>query len=212
MSEPDANVERFDTLAADWDSDPVRVITGQKVARAILAAIDPQGTETALEFGAGTGLLTLLIAPRVARLTALDSSDGMLAVLRDKCRRKHRDNVTVIAGGVPAYLPAGPFDLIYSSLTLHHIENVQGLLGALIARLAPGGRVALADVDTEDGSFHGEAKGVAHHGFDRDEFGHWLAAAGFADIAFSTAFEVPHQTETGERRYPIFLAVARKPA
>ncbi|HEX7348635.1 MAG TPA: hypothetical protein VF264_03150, partial [Rhodanobacteraceae bacterium] len=52
-----------------------------------------------------------------------------------------------------------------------------------------------------------------HHGFERATFGAWLGAAGFVDVRFSTAFTVQREREDGSRQaYPIFLAVARKPA
>ncbi|HEX7339388.1 MAG TPA: class I SAM-dependent methyltransferase [Rhodanobacteraceae bacterium] len=212
MTATDANIERFNTLADQWDDDPIRVLTGQKVARAIRNALAPQGTERALELGAGTGLLTMILASRVATLTALDSSAAMLDVLRGKLAQRGTDNVTVVEGAIPADVPAGPFDLVYSSMTLHHIADVPAALKAIAARLAPGGRVALADLDTEDGSFHGDAAGVAHHGFDRDTFAQWLRGAGLEEVSLSTAFVTRHTAADGStREYPLFLAVARKP-
>lgn len=208
------NVERFDRIASGWDDDPTRVLMGQKIARAMLAVLAPDGTERALEFGAGTGLVTLLLARHVGHLTALDAASGMLAVLRAKCERKQLGMVEVLQGSVPQDLPAGPFDLIYSSMTLHHIADVPALLQALAGRVRPGGRVALADLDAEDGRFHDAGvEGVAHHGFARDTLRRWLVAAGFADVQFSTAFTAHKEHADGTLgAYPIFLAVARRQA
>lgn len=213
MDTQSANQQRFNDIAPDWDSDPQRVLMGQKIARAIRAALTPRGTEDALEFGAGTGLLTMILAPALATVTALDASTGMLAVLRDKCARKRVVNVQVIEGQVPDDLPERPFDLIYSSMTLHHVEDVPGLLKVLAAHLTPGGRIALADLDAEDGGFHGDVAGVMHHGFDRDTFRAWLADAGFTDVAFSTAFTAHRERDDGSvHDYPVFLAVATRSA
>ena len=207
-----ANVERFNTIASEWDSDASRVLMAQKIARAMLAALSPTGQEQALEFGAGTGLVTLLIAPKLAHVTALDSSPGMLDVLRQKCERKQLAHVETIEGTVPDQLPDAQYDLIYSSMTMHHVEDVPALLKALSEHVKPGGRVALADLDVEDGGFHREATGVAHQGFERETFGDWLADAGFADVQFSTAFTARRESGDGTtREYPIFLAVAGKP-
>src|SRR5690625_322950 len=118
-----ANKQRFDAVANDWDQDPQRVYTGQKIGRAMRNALNPEGSETALEFGAGTGLATLLMAPVVKRLTAIDSSEGMLEVLKNKLARKGLDNVKAIIGVVPDDLPREKFNLIYSALTLHHVEK-----------------------------------------------------------------------------------------
>lgn len=208
MSHEQDNVERFNAIAPQWDSDHAHVLMAQKIGRAICKALQPQGDEDALEFGAGTGLATLLIAPRVGHLTALDSSSGMLDVLRAKCERKGLANVQVLEGGV-SDVALAQYDLIYSAMTLHHVEDVPALLRRLAAHMRPGGRVALADLDTEDGGFHGEAKGVAHRGFDRGVFGAWLRDAGFSSVSFSTAWTVQREREDGRATsYPVFLAVA----
>ncbi len=207
-----ANVERFNTIASEWDSDPGRVLMAQKIARAMLAALSPTGVEHALEFGAGTGLVTLLMAPNLAQVTAMDSSPGMLDVLRQKCDKKQLTQVDTLEGIVPDQLPDAQYDLIYSSMTMHHVEDVPGLLRNLADHVRPGGRVALADLDAEDGGFHREATGVVHHGFARDSFAHWLREAGFADVQFSTAFTAHRESDDGTAHdYPIFLAIASKP-
>lgn len=213
MDTQKANKERFNEIASGWDSDPQRVLMGQKVARAIRGAIAPRGTEDALEFGAGTGLITMIMAPAVATVTALDGSTGMLAVLREKCARQRVANVQVIEGDVPADLPERPFDLIYSSMTLHHVADVPGLLKTLAKHLRPQGRIALADLDAEDGRFHGDVAGVMHRGFDRAVFRGWLVDAGFENVEFSTAFTAHREHDDGSAGdYPIFLAVATRAA
>jgi ubiquinone/menaquinone biosynthesis C-methylase UbiE len=208
------NVERFNRISGDWDANPQRVLMGQKVGRAIRTALAPTGSERVLEFGAGTGLATMLIAPKVAHVTALDGSAGMLAVLRQKCERRELTHVEIIEGNVPEQLPNLEYDAIYSAMTLHHVQEVAGLLKTLAQHLVPGGRLALADLDTEDGHFHdADVKGVRHHGFDRDTFGQWLKDAGLADVQFSTAHTVYRDTEDGGKHpYSIFHAVAQKPA
>lgn len=212
MDTSQANVERFNTIAAEWDSDPGRVLMAREVAQAMHVALSPTGQEQALEFGAGTGLVTLLMAPGLAHVTALDSSAGMLDVLRQKCERQQLTQVETIEGLVPDQLPDVHYDLIYSSMTMHHVDDVPALLRTLADHVKPGGRVALADLDAEDGSFHGEAKGVVHHGFARETLGNWLRDAGFSDVQFSTAFTVSREGESGVTQdYPIFLVIASRP-
>lgn len=208
-----ANIERFNEIAAHWDEDPGRVQMAEAVARSMLAALKPCGTEQVLEFGCGTGLITLALAPHVAHITAMDSSREMLAVLRHKCELQKIGNVTPKQGSVPVDLPEARYDIILSSMTLHHVEDTGGLLRVLFTHLKPGGWVALADLDTEDGSFHGDAPGVAHHGFAREAFKQALSRAGFATVRLSTAHKLSKQDDNGVAHgYSIFLAVARKPA
>ena len=58
-------------------------------------------------------------------------------------------------------------DLIVSAMTLHHIAEISTLLCSLSRWLRSGGYLALADLDTEDGSFHQDLTDVHHFGLDR---------------------------------------------
>ncbi len=61
--------------------------------------------------------------------------------------------------------PAGQFDLVVTAMTLHHIADVPGFLARLGHLLRKDGRLAVADLVTEDGSFHAPMT-VPHNGFD----------------------------------------------
>ena len=212
MNRDQENIDRFNRLALEWDEKPLHVETAAAIAEAMLAALHLRGSERVFEFGAGTGLLTVHLAPHCRSLLAMDSSPDMLAVLRRKSAAFSLSNVTVIEGMVPADVPKGPFALICSSLTLHHIEDSAALFGALFRRLAPGGRVTFADLEAEDGSFHGDVAGVAHHGFAPEPLRALLQEAGFRDVRFSPAHIIRRESDAGEQRpYPVFLVVAAKP-
>lgn len=211
MDNEQANRDRFNDIAAEWDEDPKRVRMAQAVAAAMLDALALEGGEQALEFGCGTGLITLQLAPRLARVTAMDGSTEMLEVLRRKMGKAELGNVILREGSVPGGLPDARYDLVFSSMTLHHVEDTEGLLRALFERLNPGGRIALADLDAEDGSFHGCKPGIAHRGFDRGDFERLLSRAGFGSIRFSTACTVRKEDDEGVmHEYPVFLAVANR--
>ncbi|HKK13984.1 MAG TPA: class I SAM-dependent methyltransferase [Gammaproteobacteria bacterium] len=208
----EANVSRFNAIADSWDDNPIRTALARGVAGAILERIAPTGEERAMEFGAGTGLVTALLAPRLGRVLAVDSAGGMLDVLRDKAAGLGLDNIEVREADLSRDMPAGPFDLVFSSMTLHHIQDVAGLLARLAGVLAPGGRIAVADLETEDGTFHGDTPGVAHQGFDPAVVAEWLAGAGFEEVQVAPA-HVVHKTgaDDAAHDYPVFLATARLP-
>ncbi|MGD8574313.1 MAG: class I SAM-dependent methyltransferase [Gammaproteobacteria bacterium] len=205
-----ANRERFDDIAASWDESPIRTEMARDVAEAILTAVSPSGNESALEFGCGTGLVTALLAPSLAHVLAVDNSPGMLEALEEKRARLALDNVSSQCLDLSRHLPEGPFDLVFSSMTLHHIEDVAGLFVRLAGVLKPGGVIAVADLDAEDGSFHGDKPGIAHNGFDRDDIRAWLESAGLEDVAFRTAHVVHKDRDGGARAYPVFLATAHR--
>ncbi len=207
------NRSRFDDIAAQWDESPMRTGIATAVADAIAAAVplDPQWR--ALEYGCGTGLVGARLLPRLGHLLATDLSPGMLAVLREKAAAAGLERITTqVLDLTTTAPPQERFDLIFSSMTMHHIADVPALVRTFHAMLVSGGWLAIADLDAEDGGFHGpEVPGVAHHGFDRAQFERWLREAGFAAVTFRTAHTVEKNRDGETGRYPVFLATARRP-
>ena len=205
------NRSRFDQIAAEWDDSPLRAGIATAVADAIAAAVPLSSTWRALEYGCGTGLVGVRLHPRLGHLLATDLSPGMLAVLRDKASAAGLDRLTTqVLDLTSTPPPADRYDFVFTSMALHHIPDVAAVVRAFGTLLVPGGWVALADLDTEDGSFHGpDVPGVAHHGFDRAQVQRWLSDAGFTSVTFRTAHTVEKTAHDETRRYPIFLATAR---
>jgi SAM-dependent methyltransferase len=108
-------------------------------------------------------------------------------------------------------LPDQRFDLTYSLMTLHHIEDAKGMLGKFHALLVPGGWLCVADLDKEDGTFHTDGTTDVHLGFERGELQQWVENAGFVDVKFSTAYEIKKDIDGAEKTFPVFLLTARKP-
>lgn len=201
-----AGTEHFDQAEATWDLAERRVALAHGVAQAIRARVAPAPALAVLDFGCGTGLVTLAMAAWVGSITGADSSPEMLRTLGEKAVAlgiKVAPLALDTAGTTPL---GGPYDLIVSSMTLHHIADVPALLARFHDHLLPGGQVALADLDAEDGSFHDSADGVHHQGFDRNELAGWLAGAGFTAIHLDTATV----TAKGDKEFSVFLATAAK--
>ena len=92
---------------------------------------------------------------------------------------------------------------------MHHVEDTRALAFTLFDHLVPGGRIALADLDSEDGTFHPpNTEGVFHQGFDRAHLGQLLSDAGFVEVEFATAVVVHKENS----KYPVFLVTATKPS
>ena len=196
----------FDERAKDWDADPMKVERARIVADAIRSALPLRPEMTALEYGCGTGLLSFFLRTEFASITQADTSQGMLDVLSGKIKAAGVANmfpVRLDLGTDP--LPVVRFHVLYSLMTLHHIPDTDGILQKFQAVLEPGGWLALADLDREDGSFHCSEVTDVHHGFAREKLQAQVEAAGFRDVAFRTVFEIPK----GGRVYPVFLMTAR---
>ncbi len=200
----------FDAKARTWDADPSKVERAERVAEAIRREIPLDASRTVLEIGCGTGLLGFALQPHVGSLVLADASREMLAVLAEKIAATGATNMRPVQLDIEKDpLPPERFDLVCTLLTLHHIRDIDAILGRFHDLVVPGGAVAISDLDTEDGSFHGVGVDV-HHGFDRGDLGRRLAAAGFRDVRFATPHAFVKETSSGPRTFPLFLATGRK--
>ena len=102
-----------------------------------------------LDIGAGTGLLTLAAAPRVATVIALDASPGMCSYLDDKLGRRGVGNVLTLQANATALpLADESVDVAVSNYCFHHLsdEEKHRLLREIRRVLGPGGRLVFADM------------------------------------------------------------------
>lgn len=160
-----------------------------------------------MDFGAGTGLVCTQIAELVKNIAAVDISEAMLEKLRTKPELQGK--VACFKQNIMQHPLDQQFDLIISAMAMHHIADTDKLVQCLAAHLKPGAMIALADLDSEDGSFHApHIKGVYHAGFDRAALTQIFAQHGFKDIDFVTA----HRIEKEEKNFPVFLLTATKSA
>lgn len=202
----------FDSRAKTWDDDPMKTARAEAVAREIRAQVALTPQMSALEYGCGTGLLSFALRAHLKHITLADSSPGMLAALDEKIRSAAIDNMSALKLDLASDpLPSERFDLIDSLMTLHHIDDTDALLRALHALLKSPGTLCLADLDSEDGSFHG-ADFSGHPGFDREALQRQATEAGFRNIRFTTVFTIRKAVATGgEKDFPVFLMIAEKP-
>lgn len=202
----------FDAGAASWDENPGRVKLAADVAGAISQAIPLTGDMDVLEFGCGTGLLTLRLAPLVRSVTGVDSSRGMLDVLEKKIREQDGSKVQALHLDVEnGDALTGTYHLVMSSMTLHHIKDIPALLQKLSRVTAPGGNLCIADLDLDDGKFHESGTGVFHNGFDRSRLRNALQEAGFEELRDMTAAGVvKFVVGEGMTVFTIFLVTGRK--
>jgi SAM-dependent methyltransferase len=205
----------FDTEARTWDQNEGRMRVSLAIAEAMAGALALSGAETVLDYGTGTGVVALRLAPLARQVICADASPGMLEVLEGKLRASDRKNMRAALLDLtrPAQAVAlPPLDVIVSSMTLHHVRDVAGLARSFHGLLAPGGRLAVADLDLDGGEFHDDNTGVEHFGFERARLAELFAAAGFEVVATTTAHALKKPTRAGAvKEFSIFLLTARRP-
>jgi tRNA (cmo5U34)-methyltransferase len=113
------------------------------------AATEGMEVGAMLELGIGTGETARRVraAHPDARLTAIDSSAEMLERARSAL---HDGDLRLVR--LEDALPEGPFDLVYSALAVHHLDDIgkRDLFRRVAGVLRPGGVFVLADVVVPD--------------------------------------------------------------
>ncbi len=204
-------MSEFDTKAGEWDKSVMHRERAGKVAEEIIRRIPLSYGMRALEFGAGTGLLSFNLRERLGSITLTDNSEGMIRILREKVSRSGATNMHIVAGDLTADdHVTGPFDLIYTLMVLHHVDDTERVLGRFSKLLKSGGYLAIADIYSEDGSFHGHGFN-GHKGFDAGMLAARLEGHGFGDVSWSTVYTIDKITSANERKqFDVFLMTARK--
>jgi cyclopropane fatty-acyl-phospholipid synthase-like methyltransferase len=199
-------VDYFASKASDYESEKRRVDNVDAIAGEIVGRVHLDRGMHIADFGSGTGLLLKRLAPFVSRITAIDRSVSMNGVLRASIDEIECE-VEIVECDIEVDPPSHIFDGIVSSMTMHHIGDIDALFRTFYDMLRPGGFIALADLDSEDGTFHTVDTGVRHHGFDREWISRKAREAGFANVEISDASVV----EKPYGLYPVFLLTGERP-
>lgn len=200
----------FDHRAAQWDNLPRRVALANAVVEMVIHEADPKPTMRMLDYGAGTGLVTLGLQPLVKEIIAVDSSRGMLEQLEAKAREARIDNVQTLFIDLNSnwQLPEG-IDLLVSSMTMHHVPDVGPLLVQFKECMNPGGLLCVADLEQEDGSFHEEEAFIPHKGFAVEEMEGLFQQAGFHEVRTVRVISIKKEREGKIREYPVNLTIGQ---
>ena len=196
----------FDKRAGEWDALERRRVLADAVAGAIRDRVPLSGDMRLLDIGAGTGLLSERLADSVASVVAIDSSEGMLERFAEKFSRLGLRADTLCGDFMLCDIPSA--DIAVSSMTLHHIPDIEAFFSKLFKILSPGGYMAIADLTPEEGTFHDHGNdGVFHFGFDEKVLVKIASSSGFVDVAH----EIVHTVSKERGEYDIFLLTGRKP-
>jgi len=195
----------FAEKAKDYDKEVSRTQNVDTIAQTMLKEVSFLKEMSVLDFGSGTGLLLANIAPYVGEITAIDISKSMNKVLRSKMKLINC-KLQLVEMDLTKETLNRKFDAIISSMTMHHIKDIKALLKKFYFLLNDNGILAIADLDTEDGSFHTTNTGVFHKGFERNEFLAIAKSVGFSDLKIKTASTIVKPTGN----YSVFLITGKK--
>ncbi|MBF0507320.1 MAG: class I SAM-dependent methyltransferase [Deltaproteobacteria bacterium] len=140
--------EFFDRMAETWDRvcqhDPGKIIE-------ILDMVDLRPGDAILDVGTGTGILIPFLLPRIGpngTITAIDLSENMIAVARQKCRS---DAVEFMVGDVLTMpLPPASFDAVICYSVFPHFDDKARAIARLDSYLKPGGELIVCHSQSRD--------------------------------------------------------------
>lgn len=200
----------FDNDAKAWDTDE-RSDRAKIVANEISNSIDINNDYSAMEFGCGTGLISFNLYDKFKSITLVDSSKGMIDILKSKIDKYKVNNM------FPCYLDITngnllnkKFDVIYNSMVLHHIDDIEALIRNFYELLNKDGYLCIVDLNEEDGSFHKDNPDFhGHNGFNQEHLKSILINAGFKDVESRTFFYGEKIVKGEKVQYSMFLMKGR---
>lgn len=201
----------FDKKAKDWD-DNRRIQRSKVIAEKIIDYVNLQETFTGLEFGCGTGLISLNLYDKLGKITCIDTSSGMIKQLEDKVAEHNLDKITVTQLNInDDHDLKSEYDIIYSSMSLHHVTSLEETLQNFYDLLQDGGQLCIVDLDKEDGSFHSqESNFLGHNGFEQKELSQLLEQVGFNNVISETFYNDERSIGNRNIEYSLFIMKAQK--
>lgn len=157
-----------------------------ELAHIILEQIRPEFDYTKanslLDYGSGTGLISLELADLVQSLLLVDSSEEMLKIAKAKISSKNIANAKVLHADFTQEIPDIQVDIILVSLVLIHVPDTSKLLNNLYRTLNEGGKLIIVDFDKNNQVNHPKI----HNGFTHEEMKETLTQSGFKSINTKT--------------------------
>jgi arsenite methyltransferase len=156
--------------------------------------------ETALDLGSGGGIDVLLSAKRVGptgKVYGLDMTDEMLTLARRAATEAGAENVEFLRGFIEDIpLPAETVDVVISNCVINLSTDKPRVFAEMHRVLAPGGRIGITDVVSDDGltpeqrAERGSHVGCIAGALSFAEYRESLRAAGFEGIEVTPSHRV----------------------
>ncbi|WP_127716790.1 class I SAM-dependent methyltransferase [Halobacteriovorax sp. HLS] len=194
-------MSHFNQAANNWDSQEKKDLM-KTLAKSTIEKLSLSKKIDLLDVGCGTGLFCLEFLDYASSITGVDTSRGMLEVFDSKT--KELPFVKSLELDLETKNLEEKFDLIISSMTFHHLDEPGKMLVKLAAMLKAGGKIAIVDLEEEDGSFHPRPKemGVKHFGFSNETLKSWAQ-----DINLNFSVCTINTKEKNGKEYNQFLAI-----
>ena len=188
----------FNHKAETFDS-PKNIFLANLVYQAVEKHIDLLSDKEILDFGGGTGLLSLPLAKQAKLVTLVDISEKMLEQARLKAEQQDIKNIQFLEQDLLAKPLEQEFDLIVVCRVLHHMPDLDESLSLFHQHLRENGQLLLADFTKTEAN---------HHGFDLAELEKQLIEHGFSSVHSQILYSAEDLFQGNYSE--LFLTVAQK--
>jgi ArsR family transcriptional regulator len=158
-----------------------------------------------VDFGCGTGVLTVEMARWAKRVVAIDANSEVLSKAKERAQRAGVSNVTFLREDLHRLsLPDARKELVVISQSLHHVEDPRTVLSEAARILKPGGRLVLLELMPHDERWVRERLGHRHLGLDPETLRALLKEVGFGKVEL-----MPHARD-GSSPFRVFLLTGER--
>lgn len=200
----------FKGRAQNWDSD-ARIQRSEIIANKICEMVGNSKDSSVLDYGCATGLIGFNLCDKFRKVTLMDSEKEMLDVIHEKIETNKISNVFPVLKDLTKEDCEEKFDVIYTSMALHHIIDTEKMIKKFYDLLNENGTLCIIELDKEDGSFHmNEKQFNGHNGFEQKYMQEILKNSGFSNIKSETFFHGEKTYQEKRIPYSLFFAIGNK--
>jgi len=143
---------RFKDWANEYDSTLGKVQRHHKLLDLVVESSGVKEGELVLDIGCGTGLLSLKFLEKADCLIyGIDSSPEMLEIFKEKIAKLNlSEKISLeLEDAENLDFKNENFDIIASTVTLHHVKDKYPVIKRIYDLLKPGGRFLMGDIDMD---------------------------------------------------------------
>lgn len=170
----------IEQMAKRYDTEE-RIELANVIVKQVRPELRNSKSKSLLDYGSGTGLISLELSDLVDSILLVDSSKQMLEVAKAKISHKGITNSKVLYSDFTQETPELKADIILMSLVLLHIPDTKKILQELYNILNNGGKLIVIDFDKNDKINH-------PNGFSHEELKKRLSEVGFKSIEIKTFY------------------------
>ena len=141
----------------------------------------------------------------------MDSSEGMIEATSEKIRMSGELHLFPILFDLEKKdYTEKKFDLIFSQMAMHHVKDIDSMMEKFYMMLYPQGKLVIADLYAEDGTFHDFAFD-GHFGFNPLDLAAKAIKKGFSLRSIKKCYTIVRELPEGDvKKFPIFRFIAEK--